>query len=179
MTIQPPISAQELNEEQTTILVSLPLMVLGLFLMFFALISAPFPPNYINAPLTETVSHWERMTGNDVPEPLTPDSPVPAIQRPPNYDLRRGVDGMAYLAVVQGVVAIIGLIWLHDKNLYLLLIVTGFYGAIYSAFLGLVLGPIILAFGSLLVLCGALLSWLTIPNFFTRAAGRTASRSSS
>lgn len=125
--------------------------------MLFALWQGPFPPDYIGNEFGVTVSHNDRFTGDDLPDGVNED----VIQRPPRYELRRIVDGMIYLAVVQGFLAVIGLGLLGERNIYLLLIVSGFFGFIYSTFMGLVVGPMMLGMGSLLVLWGALLGWFT------------------
>lgn len=145
----------ELNKQYGALLANLPVISIGLLLMFFALLMSPFPPDYVGAPFGETVSHMDRLQGNDVP------AEVENVERPPRYTLRRLIDGMMYIAIIQGILAIVGIGILAERNLYLLLIVTGFFGVVYSAFLGLVFGPILLGTGSAIVLWGSTLAWAT------------------
>jgi hypothetical protein len=77
---------------------------------------------------------------------------------------------MAYFAVVQAIVAMIGLTLMGERYLYLLPMVSGLFGLIYSAMLGLIIGPILFATGSALVLVGGIMGFLTTRNVYTEFA---------
>lgn len=137
------------SEQRGTILVSLPLVLVGLLVVVFALLQAAWPADYKNASY-HYVSHWERLTGNDAPS---------EVEREAGYNIRRTLDTLIYYMVLQSIVAVIGLAWLNERNLYLLLMVSGVYGILYAAGLGLVIGPILTAAGFGLVLWGATLGY--------------------
>ncbi len=135
----------------SSILVNLPLMIIGLLLVVIALLEGAWPADYENARY-HYVSHWDRLTGNDAPDNLE-------VNRETGYYIRRTLDTIIYFMVLQGVVAVVGLAWLNERNLYLLLIVSGVYGILYAAGTGLVIGPILTATGFALVLWGAALGY--------------------
>ena len=151
---------QSLKQRQRdTILFSLPLSIIGLFIVVYALLNAAWPPDYEGAAFQRGVSHIDRLMGDDAPEDVTIE-----IERSDGYRLRRVLDVLIYYMVLQSIVAIIGLAWLTERYLYGLLLVSGLYGMIYAATLGNVIGPILIIVGFALVLWGAVLGWLTTRN---------------
>lgn len=153
---------QSLKQRQRdTILFSLPLSIIGLFIVVYALLNAAWPPDYVDAPDQPGVSHIRRLLGDDAPKDL------PAtieVKRSDGYQLRRVLDALIYYVVLQGIIAVVGLAWLTERYLYGLLVVSGLYGTIYAATLGNVIGPILTIVGFALVLWGAVLGWLTTRN---------------
>jgi hypothetical protein len=160
---------EAVTQQRGAIIASLPVLALGVFLMIFALVNAVWPADYVNATMNDTASHWERLTSED--EPDTPEGQEPPeVERYGNHTVRRVVDGMAYFAVVQAIVAMIGLTLMGERYLYLLPMVSGLFGLIYSAMLGLIIGPILFATGSALVLVGGIMGFLTTRNVYTEFA---------
>ncbi|NDJ86059.1 MAG: hypothetical protein GYB66_09250 [Chloroflexi bacterium] len=141
------------DQQRYTIWASLPLMVIGLFICLYALVNAAWPPDYANALPDASVSHRDRLIGNDKPED------VESVERETGYQIRRFLDALAYFMLIQSVVAIVGLAWFTERALYLLLMVSGLYGVLYAAGLGNIIGPILFAGGFALVLWVAVLGW--------------------
>ena len=148
----------ETTLQPTTTLFSLPLILMGLFLVVVALLFAAWPANYQDPPRSHFVSHWERLTGNDLPENIT------EVERTGNYRIRRTLDAVIYYMVIQGIIAIIGLAWLEERFLYWLLMVSGLYGVVYAMGIGLIIGAMITLVGSTLILWGAIIGWLAANN---------------
>jgi hypothetical protein len=136
---------------------SLPLMIFGLFLVAFALFNAAWPPDYVNPILGQTVSHWDRTLGKDAP--LINGEPAD-VERPPAYEARRVVDGLAYVSLVMATLLLLGLAWAGERIFFLPLMVIGLYGLCYSVGLGMVIGPMLAAAGYTPVFLGAVLGWL-------------------
>lgn len=134
------------------VLSSLPITLIGVTIVVFSLLYAAWPPDYLDAHFTATVSHWDRLTGNDVPVGQT-------VERPSSYAIRRGLDALAYYMVFQSLVAVSVLAWAADRTMYLLLLVSGGYGIIYAASMGLHIGPILTVIGFAMVLWSGLLGW--------------------
>lgn len=132
------------------ILANLPITLLGVALVVWALVDTAWPADFVSAFPSDTVSHWERLTGNDAPEDRI-------VQRSGGYAIRRGVDALAYYMVFQSIVAIIGLAWFNDRNMYVLLLISGVFGVAYSASLGITIGPLIAAVGYGLILWSGVL----------------------
>ncbi|PJF45207.1 MAG: hypothetical protein CUN55_00120 [Phototrophicales bacterium] len=137
---------------QQAVLAGLPIGLMGVLLVVLALLYMAWPPNFKNAPSSYTVSHWDRMAGTDTPEGQN-------VERPSGYIIHQGLDALAYYMVFQSLVAIGGLAWTGDRSMYLLLMVSGSYGIIYTASLGLVIGPIVAAVGYGMVLWLGILGW--------------------
>jgi hypothetical protein len=152
---EPASPSAALHRQHGAILASLPLITFGLFLIVFALVNAAWPPDYLNPPAGQTVSHWRRLIGDDVPG-----APPPQVLRPVAYELRRLLDGLVYVGVMAGIVSVVGLGWFGERLYYLPLMVTGLCGLLYSAGLGIVIGPMLASAGFALVLLGAILGWL-------------------
>lgn len=141
------------------LLVNVPLILVGLAIVVYAVLSAAWPSDFVNARRDQTVSHQERLTGHDRPADLPSEI---ALQRKPGYQLRRVLDGLVYYVIIQAALAIIGLVLYGERSLYLLLMVSGIYGIAYTAGLGVsTVGPILSASGFALLLWGAVLGWLT------------------
>jgi hypothetical protein len=140
---------------------SLPLMIFGLFLVAFALFNAAWPPDYVDPILGQAVSHWKRTMGNDAP--LIDGEPA-KVERPPAYEARRVVDGLAYVSLVMATLLLLGLAWVGERIFFLPLMVIGLYGLCYSVGLGIVIGPMLAAAGYTPVFLGAVLGWLMTDN---------------
>lgn len=136
---------------------SLPLMIFGLFLVAFALFNAAWPPDYVDPIFGQTVSHWKRTMGNDAP--LINGEPA-KVERPPAYEARRVVDGLAYVSLVMATLLLLGLAWVGERIFFLPLMVIGLYGLCYSVGLGIVIGPMLAAAGYAPVFLGSVLGWL-------------------
>ncbi len=141
----------------TTIMVGLPLMIVGLFIVVFALVNAPWPADFKDARNDQAVSHWQRMTGNDIPEELLQFG----VERASGLRIRRILDALMYYMVFQAIVAIVGLAWIGERGLYWLLMISGIYGILYAAWLGILVGPILASCGFALVLWGAVFGWFS------------------
>ncbi len=114
-------------------------------MVVLALLYAAWPPDFVAPFPMENVSHWDRMTGNDMPDNRI-------VDRTDGYAIRRGIDALAYYTVFQAIVAVIGLAWTGDRNMYILLVISGLFGIAYSASLGIVIGPLIASVGYALIL---------------------------
>ncbi len=144
-------------DQRGAVWVSLPLLILGFFLVAFALFNAAWPPDYLNADPSQHVSHWNRMMGKD--RPIFNGAEV-EVERPPAYAARRIVDAVAYISVIIGVLLLLGLAWWGERVFYLPLMVIGLYGLFYAIGLGIVIGPILAAAGYTPIFLGAILGWL-------------------
>lgn len=140
------------SQHQLAILSGLPIALVGIFVVVLSLLYMAWPPDFKNVPYGYSVSHWDRMTGADAPEGET-------VERPTGYAVRRGLDALAYYMVFQSLVAIAVLAWVGDRTMYMLLIVSGGYGIIYTASTGLLIGPILAAVGYGMVLWLGILGW--------------------
>lgn len=149
------------HHRQNLILANLPITLVGVALVVFALLEAAWPPDFV-APLpVETVSHWERMTGNDMPANRI-------VERREGYAIRRGIDALAYYTVFQSVVAVVGLAWSGDRNMYVLLVISGLFGVAYAASLGIIIGPLIAAVGYALILWSGIFGMYSTVNWTNR-----------
>jgi hypothetical protein len=156
--MRPESPAYQTAQERSAILASLPLVIVGLFLVMFALVNAKWPPDYLDAPYGQAVSHWQRLTGDDAPAP--PGGQPLEVTRPTGYELRRFLDALVYFAVLVGLGSVIGLAWLGERLFYLPLMVVGLYGLCYAAGIGLSIGPMLAAAGFAPVFLGAMLGWI-------------------
>lgn len=138
--------------------------LLGGAIVILALLFMSWPPDYDNPFPYENVSHWARMTGNDAPDGR-------AVARPSFYAVRRGLDALAYYMVFQSLVAIVGLAVVNDRNMYVLLIISGVYGIVYGGALGIALAPLTVAIGYAFIL------WAGIFGFYATATGPTKKQS--
>ncbi|MBI5930529.1 MAG: hypothetical protein HY862_14570 [Chloroflexi bacterium] len=144
-------------DQRGAVWVSLPLLILGFFLVAFALFNAAWPPDYLNADSGQHVSHLDRMLGKD--QPIFNGTKV-EVERPPAYLARRIVDAVAYISVIIGVLLLLGLAWWGERVFYLPLMVIGLYGLCYSVGLGIVIGPTVAAAGYTPIFLGAVIGWL-------------------
>lgn len=137
---------------RSSLLDSIPVVTLGLFLVTLAVLRAPWPPDQ-SPPNNLTVSYFERMVGKQ--------TGVPAGQsgRSPEWYGRRVLDALALCLLVIGYVGAALLIWYNDRRALIGLVVIGALGTLYSGSTGLYPGPIIATGGYGLILCGAGLTW--------------------
>lgn len=144
------------------ILASLPLVIIGLLIVIFALLNAAWSPDYEGATFSNhRVSHWQRLGGNDLPEDSLPDE---EFERPSGYRLRRTLDALIYYMVFQAIVAVIGLALLNDRRLLFLLFISSIYGILYGVSMGIVIGPLLTIMGFALVLFSTIFGWFTSEN---------------
>lgn len=134
----------------------LPVIVLGFLMVIFALGFAPWQADFEEATNFDTVSHWNRFTGNDLPENRD-------VERPSGYLVRRIFDGTIYVSVIFGGMTVIALGFINRAWVFLPMIVLGLYGLLYAATSGLTVGPMILAGGYAMVFFGAIFGWITSP----------------
>lgn len=134
---------------------SLPLISLGTLLVIVSLWKAPWPADLLKPIPNYTVSHHERFLGRDAPDG------VDVGEHPEGYLLFRIFDGVVYLALVQVILATLGLLLLGSRFLLVLVMLAGLYGAIYSVTLGLVIGPQMAFIGFSCIFFAAFISWLT------------------
>ena len=144
-------------DQRGAVWVSLPLLIIGFFLVAFALFNAKWPPDYLNSDPSQRVSHWHRMMGKDRP---TLNGAEIEVERPPAYLARRMVDAVAYISIIIGVLLLLGLAWWGERVFYLPLMVIGLYGLFYSIGLGIVIGPIVAIAGYTPIFLGAVIGWL-------------------
>lgn len=149
------------QRQRDAILISLPIGVIGLFMVVYALLNAAWPPDYENATASRTVSHPDRLLGHDIPPELATSG---IVQRPEAYQLRRILDALVYYGAFQAILSIIGLAWWTKRFFYVPLALSGFYGTLYAASLGSIIGPILTLFGFALVFWVGVLGWLTTTN---------------
>ena len=133
---------------------TLPMMVVGFLLIIFALREAPWEPDYENAPPWESVTHWERAIGDDIPEGIQ-------AERPTGYAGRRLLDYVIYGTIPLGAITILLLGMFNNPTLFGILVGIGFYGVIYAGSSGFTAGPLMIAGGYALILVSATLGWLT------------------
>ncbi|NDJ79171.1 MAG: hypothetical protein GYB65_23215 [Chloroflexi bacterium] len=158
---QPPHTTYPHRHPASMILTVVPIVVLGLLMVTFALVAAPWPSDP-SAPIADqTVSHIERLRGKQ-PEPL----PFPAEEEQDKNAAwygRRVFDGMIWLLVVAGYLSVLALWrypqWLSATWVSLAWIMLGAVGVLYGALIGLYPGPILTAGGFALVLIGGGLGW--------------------
>ncbi len=153
------------DHQRSMILISLPLVILGLLIVIFALVNAKWSADYKGAEFSrERVSHWQRLSGNDLPEdPLSDEE----YERTDGYRLRRTLDALIYYMVFQAIVAVVGLALLNDRRLFLLLFISSIYGILYAASMGIIIGPLLTITGFALVLFNAILGWFTSENHYS------------
>ena len=137
---------------RSSLLDSIPVVTLGLLLVTFAILRAPWPPDQA-APNNLTVSYFERMLGKQIG--------VPAGQsgRSPEWYGRRVLDALALCLVVIGYGSAALLTWRNERRALIALVVIGALGTLYSGSSGLYPGPIVATGGFGLILCGAGLNW--------------------
>lgn len=134
---------------------TLPMIVIGFLIIIFALKEAPWEPDYVDAPPWESVTHWERALGNDIP------AEGMEVERPAGYSARRLLDFVIYGTIPLGAIAILLLGIFNNPTLFGILVGIGFYGIIYAGSSGFTAGPLITAGGYALILVSATLGWLT------------------
>jgi uncharacterized membrane protein len=147
------------------ILASLPLVIVGLLIVIFALLNAAWSPDYEGAAhRNQRVSHWQRLGGDDLPEDRLPDQ---EFERSSGYRVRRTLDALIYYMVFQAIVAVVGLALLNDRRLLLLLFISSIYGILYAVSMGIVIGPLLTIVGFALVLFSTIFGWLTSENHYS------------
>ena len=119
---------------RASLLDSIPVVTLGLLLVTFAVLRAPWPPDQA-APNNLTVSYFERMVGKQIG--------VPAGQsdRGPEWYGRRVLDALALGLLVLGYVSAALLIWHDERRVLMMLVVIGALGTLYSGSAGLFPAP--------------------------------------
>jgi hypothetical protein len=135
-----------------SLLESIPAVTLGLLLVTFAVLRAPWPPDQV-APNNLTVSYFERMQGKQI------GVPTGQSERSPVWYGRRVLDALALCLLVIGYVSAALLTWRNERRALIVLVVVGALGTLYSGSVGLYPGPIIATGGFGLILCGAGLTW--------------------
>ena len=153
------------NHQWSMILASLPLVIVGLLIVIFALLNAAWPPDYVGSEFrNQRVSHWQRLGGSDLPEDVLPDQ---EFERSSGYRIRRTLDALIYYMVFQAIVAVIGLAILNDRRLFFLLFISSVYGIFYAASMGIIIGPLLTITGFALVLFSTVLGWFTSENHYS------------
>ncbi|HEX3049289.1 MAG TPA: hypothetical protein VHP83_01440 [Aggregatilineaceae bacterium] len=154
----------------TVILGSVPIITLGLLIVTYAILRAPWPSDPMS-PGWKPVSHLERVKGEQHP----PDAVV--IMNGPDKDLmwyaRRGMDGIVVLMLALGYVCVVLALWQSGQRPLMVLTVIGGLGVFYSAFIGLYLGPILTMGGFSLVLFGAGLGWASLQQWSAQTGTTT------
>jgi hypothetical protein len=130
---------------------SFPIIALGVLLVIIALVQAPWPAHVEEA--RYTVSHIDRLTGQDTPSD--------DAERPPGYVAFRVFDALVYFALAQILLATGAMVWRDDSFFLLLVILGAVYGLIYSTSLGLVVGPQMASVGFTFILVAASIGYLT------------------
>lgn len=133
---------------------TLPMIVIGFLLIIFALREAPWQPDYENVPAWESVTHWERAVGDDIPEGIE-------AERVGGYDARRLLDFVIYGTIPLGAITILLLGIFNNPSVFGILVGIGIFGIIYAGSSGFTAGPLMLAGGYALILVSAILGWLT------------------
>ncbi len=136
---------------------SLPIVTLGLLLVTFALMRAPWPPDPQSVYGT-TESYFDRLRGRDVPPPYVNGE---SADKSTAWYARRVADGLALALLVAGYVSTGFALWLDNRRMLTVLIVIGACGTCYGGMVGLFAGPILTIGGFALVLFGAGLHWLS------------------
>jgi hypothetical protein len=134
----------------------LPVIILGFLMVIYALGFAPWQADFEGATTNDTVSHWDRLNGNDLPENRD-------VERADGYMVRRIFDGTAYVSVVLGGLTVIALGFINRAWVFLPMVAIGLSGLLYAATSGLTVGPMILAGGYAMVFFGAIFGWVTSP----------------
>ncbi len=130
----------------------MPVVIIGLLLATVAVFKAPWPGDPDLPAMGQTVSHAERMRG---------EQPVVGLEQKKTtaWYGRRVLDRLIYDVLAMAYTCVLLSLWRHDRRLPLILTALGGIGVVYSAFIGLYLGPILAVGGFSLVLFGAGLSW--------------------
>jgi hypothetical protein len=136
----------------SSILVSMPIIVLGLIIVTFAVLKAPWPPD--PRQYGRTVSHFERLRGDQAESAASENDSEDA-----DWYWRRVIDGAVLLALVLGYAGTCALIGLNQPRVLPGLMANGLVGVICGAWGGLELGPMLTAGGFSLTLFGAGLGW--------------------
>jgi hypothetical protein len=137
---------------RSSLLDSIPIVTLGLLLVTFAMLRAPWPPDQA-APNNQTVSYFQRMLGRQIG--------VPAGRS--GGDLvwygRRVLDALALCLLLMGYGSAVLLVWHNERRALIALDIIGALGTLYSGSVGLYPGPIMATGGFALILFGAGLNW--------------------
>jgi hypothetical protein len=141
------------NARRAAVTGSIPVVTVGLLVVTFALMRAPWPPDPQSAYGT-MISHMERLRGEQVQPPLL------GTYQDTAWYIRRGLDGLALALLVGGYASTGMAIWLNSRRALVALIMIGALGAFYSGTVGLFTGPILALGGFALVFFGAGFHWL-------------------
>lgn len=131
---------------------SAPVIIIGLLLATIALFKAPWPGDPDLPAIGQTISHADRMRGEQRIMRLEQ-------KKTTAWYGRRLLDRLIYDVLAMAYACVLLSLWRHDRRIPLLLTALGGIGMLYSAFIGLYLGPILAVSGFSLVLFGAGLSW--------------------
>jgi len=140
---------------------TVPVITLGLLLVTFAVLKAPWPPDPSLSVGGQTVSHLGRTLGK---QPNTSTQFTNLRGRTEAWYVRRVFDGLMYALLASGYAATALLIWYEHPHILAVLGGIGFIGVCYGAWLGLYLEPILTVGGFSLILFGAGLGWASHKN---------------
>lgn len=142
---------------QNIVVASMPVVLVGLLVVTFAMLVAPWPADPPSPVTGGTISFGERIIGRQG-EPPAAESELDAV-----WYLRRGVDGLMALVVLAGY-AVVWACLRFQRQLWLLMLVSGgVVGMMYGAATGLYGGPIFVSGGFACVTFGAGLAWAAWP----------------
>jgi hypothetical protein len=131
---------------------SVPIVTLGLLLVTFAMLLAPWPSDQA-ASNNVSVSYFERIAGKQIGV-LAGQSGKTLV-----WYGRRVLDVLVFCMLVMGYGSMALLAWRNEYRALIALIAIGALGTLYAGFMGLYPGPILAAVGFALILFGAGLDW--------------------
>ena len=134
------------------VVVSLPIVSLGLLLVTFAIWRAPWPsdPELYG----HHISHFERIKGKTIYVP-----PEKADYKTTMWHMRRVFDGAILVGLLICYLSVALALWLNEPRALWVLMGISVAGILYGADVGLHPGPILTVGGFSLILFGASLSW--------------------
>lgn len=133
------------------------MVTLGLLLVTFAMLRAPWPPDPQSVYGT-TESYFDRLRGKSAPPPYVD---AESADKSTAWYARRVADGMALALLLAGYVSTGFALWWDNRRMLAALMVIGAFGTCYGSTVGLFTGPILTIGGFALVLFGAGLHWLS------------------
>jgi hypothetical protein len=142
---------------RSSVIGSLPIVTLGLLLVTFAILRAPWPPDPQSVYGT-TESYFDRLRGKEVPPPYVD---VAAAEKNTAWYARRVADGLVLVLLLAGYASTGFALWSDNRRMLAVLIVIGACGTGYGGMVGLFTGPILTIGGFALVFFGAGLHWLS------------------
>lgn len=136
---------------------SIPIVTLGLLIVTFALLRAPWPPDPQSVYGT-SVSYFERLKGKQVSPPFVDED---TSYKSKTWYARRALDALALGLLVAGYISVALAIMLDNRRVLVSQVGIGALGILYSGTVGLFAGPILTLGGFALILFGAGLYWLS------------------